>query len=190
MKVIFPVEQYKRWQAYVNAVHTEISGLGKIRQITPEAILVEEIKIFEQVVSGGHTILDKEARTRFDDEQMQKGDNLAGWKLWWHSHAFMDSYFSRQDEMTIEDWDNESNKNNWLLSIVTNKKQQTKIRLDVFSPLRLTITDIPFEISYEDDMLEAQIHLEVTQKVTQYRPRGRHLPAKVQNPPFTVSKKR
>src|SRR4051812_291704 len=116
MKVIFPVEQYKKWQAYINAVDTEISGLGKISHPYPNVFVVQDIQIFEQVVTDSHTKMDENAVGDFFDELMLAGEKkLSSWNLWWHSHSFIPAFFSQEDQATIKDWDNLSEKNNWLL---------------------------------------------------------------------------
>jgi hypothetical protein len=116
--------------------------------------------------------LDEDSLTRFYDERMQAGDKkMSSWNLWWHSHGHLDSYFSHTDQTTINDWDNLSEKNNWLLSMVANKRQETHIRLDVFSPIRITVEDIPFELSFQDTKLEAEIQAEVDEKVIPFRNR-------------------
>lgn len=172
IRVIFPVEQYKKWRAYIEAVNVEISGLGKILQVQPNIFIVTEIEIIRQVVTGSHTFIGEEAYSVFCDEKMQQGEKMSEWKLWWHSHAFIDAYFSSIDNNTIEDWDNLSDKHNWLLSIVSNKRAETKIRLDVFKPVRLTIEDIPFEISYADYEMEQEVALEVAEKIELFKPKA------------------
>lgn len=169
MKVIFPVEQYKKWRAYINSVQTEISGLAKILHIKPNLFILLDVQIFTQIVTSGHTNIDKAMYGDFLDELMQKGERISQWNAWWHSHANGPSYFSSVDEMTIEDWDNESEKNNYLLSIVSNRANKTQIRLDVFSPLRLIVPDVEWEISYEDSFLEEQVRQEIAQKVSEYK---------------------
>jgi hypothetical protein len=53
MKVIFPVEQYKKWQAYINAVNTEISGLGKISHPQPNLLSLQKYESLSRLFLVG-----------------------------------------------------------------------------------------------------------------------------------------
>lgn len=189
IKVIFPIEQYKKWRAYIDAVRTEISGFGKVMHVERNTFIITDLMLFEQVVSGGHTNITEESYGNFHDELIKRGEKSSAWRLWWHSHAFIDSYFSSIDAATIEDYDLESDKNNWLLSIVSNKRHETKIRLDIFRPVRITVEDISFEISYADYELECLVQEEVERKVTIFRPKPRppYVPPIITPPSTTAS---
>jgi len=69
------------------------------------------------------------------------------------------------DEATIEDWNQEREDNNWFLSIVTNKRGDMKVRVDIFSPFRVILDDLPWKFDLFDSELDKQIAEEVKQKV-------------------------
>lgn len=164
MKVIFPIEHYKRLRAYVDGIKYEISGLGKIETVG-DTFLVSDIKIFKQTVTGGNTILNKNALGKFWDELIKNNEDPGKWKLWWHSHGDMDAFFSTTDEATIEDFDNEAKQDNWLLSLVTNREGKTLIRSDIFAPFRLTVENITWDLSFEDEPLKNAVLDEIMEKV-------------------------
>ena len=178
MKLVFPVDQYKKLRAYVDSIKYEISGLGKV-SIVDDDILVEDIRIFEQKVTGGNTILNKDALAKFYDDLMKADEDLGKWKLWWHSHANMEASWSSVDEATIEDFDNQMPKDNWIVSLVTNRSAKTLIRVDIFQPIRVTIEDIDWTLSFEDKKLAEKIQDEITEKVTIFVPPGNNSKKKV-----------
>jgi len=164
MKIIFPVKVYQKMRAYVNGIKYEISGLGKIQRVD-DVILVQDVKIFRQRVTRTETVLDRRELGKFYDDILVEGGDLADWKLWWHSHADMDVFFSSVDLNTISDFDNETDRSNWMLSIVTNKKEELLAQVDIYSPIRCTIPNIPWEISYEDREVKLAAIDEITEKV-------------------------
>lgn len=169
MKIIFPVREFQKLRAYVMGTKSEISGLGKIEILNSDEILIEEIKIFRQIVSGAETVIDRKALAKFYDDLMIKGDDLSKWKLWWHSHCDMEAFFSGTDTKTIEDFDNEMPVDNWMLSIVTNHSGKLIPRIDIFQPIRCTVTEIDWDITFEDRELESEVLDEITEKVTIHR---------------------
>lgn len=180
MKLIFPIDQYKKLRAYVGSIKYEISGLGKI-SVVGQTILVEDIRIFKQTVSGGDTSLDRRGLGKFYDEIIQKEGDLSKWKCWWHSHAEMDAFWSTKDVETIEDFDNEMAQDNWMLSLVTNHNAKMAIRVDIFKPLRCTIEEIDWDIDFESPALDIEVGDEVAEKVTIFAPREHKSKRKVIN---------
>lgn len=165
MKILIPVKIYQKLRAYTNGTKYEISGLGKVRQ-EDNVIVIEDIRIFRQRVSEGETILDRKALGKFYDEIIQEEGDLSAWKVWWHSHADFDTFFSGTDRQTIADFDNETNNDNWNLSIVTNHKGSILAQLDIYSPIRCTIEDLDWEISFEDREIKMDVIDEIAEKVT------------------------
>jgi len=172
MKIIFPAKLYKKLRAYVEGIDYEISGFGKIELSDKKnEILVKDIKIFRQEVSNGHTVMKKKFLAKFFDQLMKSGEDLRYWKLWWHSHASMETFWSNTDVNTIEDFDNEMPQDNWMLSLVTNYEAEMKIRLDIFAPIRCTINKIGWDISLDDFQLEREVENEIIEKVKIFVPK-------------------
>jgi len=164
MNILIPVKIYQKLRAYVEATPYEISGLGKIKK-QGQTITIEEIKIFRQYVTGVETTLDRGELAKFYDELIQKGEDLGDWKLWWHSHADMQVFFSSTDTATIEDFDNETQNDNWMLSIVTNKKSELLARIDIFYPIRYTIKNVDWDVSFKDRDIMLNTIDEVTENL-------------------------
>lgn len=163
MKVIFPIKVYQRLRAYVLNTDLEISGLGRVEKKGKDFV-VTEIRIFEQTVSGAHTTIDSKALGKFYDEIIQDGGKMEEWKLWWHSHNDMEAFFSATDVSTINDFDTEMKEDNWMLSVVTNHDGKIQARADVYAPLRCTISNLEWDISFEDPDLDEEIKKEIEEK--------------------------
>ena len=81
----------------------EISGLALL-DYKPAAnnILVHNLRLLEQKVTSVMTDLDQVAIGKLMTQMIQKGHDTATLKVWWHSHAGGDVYWSKhQDEVTI-----------------------------------------------------------------------------------------
>lgn len=125
----------------------EISGLGKV-ELIDEVLTVTDVEIFDQTVSGAHSTIRPEDLAKFQDNIVKNGGSMKQWCFWWHSHANMGVFFSKTDTDTIES----STEFPWLVSLVVNKKGESKARLDVYTPLHLfTELDIEIEVEKEDD---------------------------------------
>jgi hypothetical protein len=164
MKILIPVNVYQKLRGYVQATNFEISGLGKV-VMQGQDFLIEDVKIFEQEVSYANTKLDKKALAKFYDELMQRDEDPGDWKLWWHSHAKMDTFWSGTDSATIDDFDTEMEANNWILALETNRKDEIITRIDIFKPLRVTVPDIPWEITFENKQIEDDAFNEAIEKI-------------------------
>jgi len=94
-------------------------------------------------------------------EYGKTGGKAGDLKLWWHSHAKDRVFWSNVDDATPAKF-----KNNFMLSLVTNKHSEYLCRIDVFSPFRMTVDHLPFRLWVERDTeLEAEIEREVKEKV-------------------------
>lgn len=172
MKIAIPANVYKRMKAYVMAVNSEISMLGKVEK-NGNDFTITDLALFEQIVSAGETTLDMLAIGKFYDEMVQRGEDTLKWRAWIHSHYTMPTFFSGVDEATINDFDMEVPADNWMLSIVTNQEGAIKTRLDLFAPVRFTIVDLPLDIDFtnvgEDVSVAEEVKLKVTPKIERWR---------------------
>lgn len=173
MKIIFPISLYEKLRLYVINTKNEISGLGRIELVDGHNFYVTEIALFSQEVSGTHTKLNRDALGDFLYELMQKGEDPGQWKLWWHTHADFEVFFSQTDLATIEDFNNDDFVDNWIVSLVTNHKGEYQCRLDLFYPFRMT-KDVSLVIRPEDKLLEEEVKKEIQEKVTV---KPTHIPA-------------
>lgn len=126
---------YQKIRAYVTNVNAEISGIGKtriIREGDNDIIMIDDVVIFKQRVTGSNTILEDSAQSEFMDELMRNGEDLSQWNLWWHSHHTMNVFWSSTDTGTMEQ---HAGSMPFLISLVTNLKDEFKVRLDVFESI-------------------------------------------------------
>ena len=167
MILYIPLLVYCQIKDFVELCDLEISGLGKISKYK-DGFLVEKVKLIEQTVSMANTNLDAEGLGKLYHEIIQEEGSLANWKLWWHSHASMPTFWSQTDEEAIEGFDNETPNNNWFISTVFNHKMDWKARLDVFSPKHLTqnFTDLKIIHIYSRNIRE-ECKCQIEQKVTE-----------------------
>jgi hypothetical protein len=165
MKVVFKPTAYRKLRAYVMGIDYEISGFGRVEKIG-ENLVVTDIKIFQQIVTEAHTVMDAGALAQFFDDLITSGEDPGKWKLWWHSHVEMPAHFSQTDYNTIDDFDAEMPEENWMLSIVTNKFGKSFCRADIFQPIRCTISDIPWDIDLTEAAEAVDVAQEILEKVT------------------------
>jgi hypothetical protein len=151
---------YLKLKYFTKNVDTEISGLGKIRELE-DCLEVYDIELFEQTVNYASSDLNPESLLKFLFDKASKKESVKDYKVWWHSHSRMESYFSPIDETTI----NRSTEFPYLISIVTNKRGDNRARLDFFQPLRLTLP-LEVEITVKDSInIEKQCQTEISEKV-------------------------
>lgn len=164
---VLKIEQ-SAWQkilAFVDNVDGEISGLGKVRVVDGD-LIVPDVAIFRQEVSGAHSNIETKALAEFQAERVKAGESMKEWVLWWHSHANMGVFFSGTDTNTIE----KSTEFPFLVSLVTNKRHETKARLDVYAPIHL-MCDLMVEILHDKHNPYTELcKQEIAQKVSIPKP--------------------
>lgn len=130
---------------FVQELDYEISGMGKAhfdKEIG--AWVVTEVRIFEQEVSAGTTDLEGEDIAKFATSLIENDESLEEWCLWWHSHNSMGVFWSGTDTNTMNENPFSSE---YMLSIVTNNKEEYKARLDIYSPCHVHVDNIPVQIA-------------------------------------------
>lgn len=162
MKQIFITQEaFKKMHYYIAECDQEISGLGEVKKDHGN-LLVTDVFIFNQDVTGTHTELDKGSLALFLEDYNNQGKDIADIKLWWHSHVNMSAYFSPTDTANIERL---SDTFPWAISIVGNKKNEFQTRVDVFDPLRITKEDLELTPIFTDEEMRASIKSEIGEKV-------------------------
>ena len=161
MKLIIPKAVEERIHAYAMSVDSEIAGMGKVR-MEGENIIVEEVMIYDQTVTGATADLSPKAMAQFQTELVRAGGSPKMWRLWFHSHDNMEAFFSGRDTATID----AHNDSDWLVSLVVNKRRERKCRLDVYKPFRMYMDEIEIEVDGQADYtVPADIKAEVELKV-------------------------
>ncbi len=161
MRLIIPAPVEEKLHSYVMAVTGEIAGMGKVKILESGDILVEDICIYDQEVTGGTADLSTEALAGFMMEKIKANESLEPWVLWWHSHANMQAFFSQRDTTTID----ESTDFNHLISLVVNKRRQRECRVDVYRPFRMTEENVQVIVPGGAFVVPADIKAEVAEKV-------------------------
>lgn len=147
--------------SYVMAVDTEIAGMGKVRVSDEGDIMLLDVAIYDQTVTGGTADLSSEALARFQMELIQKGESPKDWTLWWHSHADMPAFFSGTDTGTID----ASTEYQYLVSLVVNRRRERKARLDLYHPFRFTQDNLAIIVGTTQEVIPEAIRAEVAEKV-------------------------
>jgi len=149
---------YRKINAYADLCHNEISALGSV-SIVNNKILIDDVFLFEQVVSGSSTILSQEDVSKFMCDYIRKGKDPSKLKFWWHSHVNMETFWSGTDTNTIDHFSSD-----WMISMVSNKRNEFKLRLDLFTPFRMYMDDLPLNVDY-DKSFNTIIREEINAKV-------------------------
>lgn len=136
MKILITDYAYLKMQSYIDLCEYEISGMGKVKIIDSNTLLVEDVRLWKQTVTSTTSNLDQDAEPKFVNELIKDGENINDWKLWWHSHADMNVFWSGTDTGTIKTImkvgeDGKRSGLDFLVSIVGNKKAEFKARIDV-----------------------------------------------------------
>lgn len=167
MKLYLTKKVHQKLRYYTEQCSEEISGLGKITMmddpVYEKCLLVHDIEIFKQEVSGTHSTIDDDTLAKFLYEKTKAKENLSEYRFWWHSHATMAVFFSGTDTGTID----KSTEFPWLVSLVTNHKGDLKARFDLFDPIRVKIEDLEIEVLEDEDLaLKEQCKKDIEEKVS------------------------
>jgi hypothetical protein len=157
-------EVYRKINAFADLCDNEISALGSVN-IVDNTIVIDDIFLFEQVVTASSTDLSTKDISEFLCDYINKGKDPSTLKFWWHSHVNMGVFWSATDNSTIDRFSSD-----WMISMVSNKRNEFKLRVDMFSPFRMYMDDLPLNIDY-DRTFNASIKKEIDLKVKhQYLP--------------------
>lgn len=143
MIIKFTPEAFFKIQEYARLCEKEIQGLGRVKIYDNKNIFVEDVEIFEQKVTAANTEMDKDAIADFMRSRISVGD-AGDWRLWWHSHADMQAFFSSVDTDFINEMVGETG--DWIISMVVNKAGDVKMRVDVYKPFRFATESVTHEI--------------------------------------------
>ena len=157
-KIVIKHQVYNKIRAYADLCNNEISALGTVR-VYDNTIYINNIFLFNQKVNGTTTEICQNDLSKFIYQCVKEDIDPSSLKLWWHSHVNMDVFWSPTDQNTIGKFSKE-----WMVSIVSNKQDKFKVRLDIFSPIRITLDDLPFTVEYNkvnNDAIQAEINEKV-----------------------------
>lgn len=156
MNIIISHEASLKLKYFIDIADGEISGIGKSEIDEDGTIHLVDLEIIKQKCTAANTTIDDDAQAQFFLDLRKKGENIKNWNVWWHSHANLAVFWSQTDDDTIR---NHSSVQTYLVSVVSNKKQEFKARLDIFpkdtSPFKIqTVSthDLDVEIEYSDQL--------------------------------------
>lgn len=141
------------------AKHTpsrEVGGFGRTRVLDSGIIVVDDIIIPPQFVSGGETDISGDTIELVMQMLAQRGESFDDWRLWWHSHGTIPKPFaSGTDTKTLEML--AASMGDYFFGVVINSKDEEPYTwLHLIKP-KLTCT-IPIEfMPYEDDTIKARV---------------------------------
>jgi len=161
----------QRIRHWTSLARGEVSGLGTVGP-HGDGLLVKEVYLLEQRCTGSHTELDDEAVAALLVDLDAQGIDTCAVRFWWHSHGGMQSFWSSTDDSCIEGLAND----NYTVSLVTNKRGQDRVRVDQYTPIRLSVDEVPLRLHHEDLGLFGACEAEFREKVeelTLFTRRGR-----------------
>lgn len=161
MKIIFDLDAFRKFRAFIDNCEDEISGLGRCDIDTDGTVYVWDVFILKQSVTGATTNIDDEAQAKFIFEETKRG-TLKSVNLWWHSHAKMGTFWSQTDEDTIK----RSKNSDFMVSIVGNHAGDVLGRVDVFKPFHISCPINDVTIDYADPQVTKFCKEEIADKVT------------------------
>ena len=116
------------------AYDTEKSEIGGMSVMVEDADGDWELLhpvILEQEISGGNTVLDKDALAVYYTQQAKKMGNKNYRFCWWHSHHTMSAFWSSTDLTAIDEFKD----GDFSFALVVNLKGEYKFRVSVWSPV-------------------------------------------------------
>jgi hypothetical protein len=128
----------------------EVSCLGLVDEVVSSetgrttALVVTDFFLVKQQCSSDETDMDTGDVARLIAELEARGIDSRNLRCWAHSHGSMSVFWSGQDEICVSGLAN----NEWLLSLVVNKRRDTQMRLDLFHPAHLYLADVVWEVKY------------------------------------------
>jgi proteasome lid subunit RPN8/RPN11 len=142
-KVRIGATAYKKLFSYVLASNLEVSGLGLVKPVK-DGYQIYDIFVLDQLSSGAHTDLDKQAMTNLMLKILkEKGEKeVNNLRFWWHSHPNFGVSPSGTDDATGERLANDQ----YLVSWIVNHNRDIYCRIELTKPFRMTLSDVPTEI--------------------------------------------
>lgn len=152
------VDAHERIMACVRACATEINGIGRI-SYKQGKLVIDEVAVLKQSVSATHAELDTEDLMNF----LATRPDASQWRVQWHSHVNMATFWSGIDEEAIKSIGETAD---YLISLVFNKSGEYKARVDHFKPFHSTQDDLALEIQVQRPDHSAWAKEVIADKVT------------------------
>lgn len=188
-RLVLTEQAFKKMFVYCKAAPGEISGFAKTEFLQEDksegefggrkfsqdhpAILITDVRIFEQECTSGGTHLNMNDLTKFYVDLIRSKEKPELWNCWWHTHNDFGVFFSGTDTNTIE----KLSASSLLVSICVNKMGDMTARMDENGKLVRNLK--PVILPNMDSRLSKLCIEEVKLKVKEakpyvYTPRGNY----------------
>lgn len=165
--ILIAARAFHRLKLLLGLCPAEIAGLGYVTP-HPRGFLVRDVLVLPQLVTDSDAELDPEALSRFLARFVAEGGDPSSIQFWWHSHVDGEVYWSETDLETIERFPG-----NQVISVVGNRQGELLCRLDLFTPRRERLQDLPLVVASETEdpaaldleMLRQEVRAEIRAKV-------------------------
>lgn len=165
IKVQFSLTAVQKLWYWTDLARGEFSALGEVESVLDSesgrliALRIVDLHLVRQTCSDAETEMDigavAELLGQVDPNRLH---------CWVHSHGTLPVFWSPTDEDCIAGL----SEGGWLLSLVVNRRHDSRLRLDQFHPAHLTVDDLAWETYIPmDDAFEQQVRKEFEEKVTE-----------------------
>jgi len=141
MEITIDQKAWDKLKAWVSACPIEMSSLGIVHQDEnrPNKLHISDVYLPKQECHGASTDMDQDDVGKLVYDLDKAGVDPVLLRLWQHSHVDMDTAFSSVDDSTIDD---DLKNDTFLISLCMNKRGEYSCRVDVYKPLRLTVSNV------------------------------------------------
>ena len=153
----------KDWNKIINysqAAHdkwkSEIGGMSVVIQDDDGDWFIKDPVILKQTVSGGNTVLEKEALAPYYTQMAKKYKNKNFRFCWWHSHHTMEAFWSGTDLTAIDEFEG----GDMSFALVVNLKEECLFRVSIWKPTVIH-QDVELNILKKQRKVPAKITTEV-----------------------------
>jgi hypothetical protein len=125
----------RAWEKLWLYIHLAEGEVGGLASVTPQddGFMMSDCYLIDQRATDVDTMLEPEALSRFLVDYAAAGKDPGELRLWWHSHAREQVFWSMDDEHTIDNFGGEL-----LVALVGNFAGKFLARMDRFEPARET----------------------------------------------------
>jgi len=147
--VRFSMKAWQQMWALTKECPIEISAMGIIASNeerlaggVTEDFYVKEFHVVKQTCTATSTDMDQDALIDLMMKLREQGVKSEHVCVWWHSHVNMATGHSGTDETQIENFDFD----HVCISIITNKKDDLNLRIDLYNPVRYSFEKCTYTV--------------------------------------------
>lgn len=137
--VLITQKAFLKIKYFIEFCEYEINGLGTVER-DDNTFTITDIFILDQLAQPAHVAIDPKALNRHVYDTVKSGGDVSNLKFQWHSHVNMPTFFSDEDVLTTGNY-----MNDFMISLVSNKRGQYSCRIDIYKPLFLSI-EVPLYV--------------------------------------------